>query len=423
MGRSYIVDLSKAHFEAAKGLPMPTSDFVDKGWVGNSENMRKSVEAFKVIEDVIEHGQSLGSSGFNHRSTPEEKNIRDIISAIAERWPRFNFVSSPFQESPFTIRNTLFELAPERPVSAIFYWHLEMYLACVNKLGDAPRQILEIGTGNGELARIFKIAHPGLHYVLMDLPESLFFAETYLRANFPAARCFYATSPEWNTSAIAEHDFIFVPVPNWKPLQGAQLDYALNQGSMQEMPAATVQFYCDLLHQAKVGGFCSINYLPTPIKFTDEWELIWDNRPGALILSSRADFVERAWTRKGYEPQRRNMSTERMNWPDGAWWEIRTIVTRGMRKLFRRAGLKAVASAGINIEDPGDVEAHLRSHPEAFDLDAVDDAYLLHGTAAYSYGDKPDLAVIDGLPDRRVAEVLARLRTLYADIPEAQAKN
>lgn len=114
---------------------------------------------------------------------------------------------------------------------------------------------------------------------------------------------------------------------------------------------------------------------------------------------------------------------ERIDWPDGTWWEFRAVVTRGMRKRFNRAGLAAIAKAGINVDDPGDLEIYLRSHPGDIDLDAIDDAYLLEGTTAYSFGELMSLEIIDALPDSIVRQVLARMRELYSDISEAQMKN
>ena len=51
----------------------------------------------------------------------------------------------------------------------------------------------------------------------------------------------------------------------------------------------------------------------------------------------------------GYKP-----AMERVELPDGHWWEIIIEPTRGMRKLFRAAGL-AVGGDALKLADSEDV--------------------------------------------------------------------
>ena len=115
---------------------------------------------------------------------------------------------------------------------------------------------------------------------------------------------------------------------------------------------------------------------------------------------------------------------ERVELPGGAWWEIRIIVTRGLRKAFRKAGLKVLSKAdGVDFSDPDAFRKALMSHPDALDLDAVDDAYLLAGSVAWSYPETITLEAIDKLPEGHVAIVLAKMRELYAEATETARKN
>ena len=292
---SYILTKATEHFDAVKDLPLPISGFVDPKWENYRANMRTVYKGFGTIEDTILHSQNIGVSGFNHRGPSKEVTIRKIIAALEERWPEFHLWQEGIQESPFAMKNTLYEMKPGAIYSEIFFWHLEMYLAGKFHLARQPHRLLEIGSGSGELARIYKVLHPTIHYVLMDLPESLFFAEVYLRANFPTATFCYCDQPDWDVRAIGIHDFTFVPVSCWKPVQQAGFDYIINQGSLQEMPAATVQWYCDFIEHSGATGFLSLNYAPTPLRFSENWQLAWESIPGAIILSSPANFVEKAW--------------------------------------------------------------------------------------------------------------------------------
>ena len=115
------------------------------------------------------------------------------------------------------------------------------------------------------------------------------------------------------------------------------------------------------------------------------------------------------------------MDTERIELPDGAWVEIKTVVSRRMRKAFRRAGI-AIAMGGdsngagpLDLSDPEAVKAYIMAHPERWDLDAVDDAFLLQGIAAWSWPGPVTRDAIDELPAASVDIILARLRAFYAE--------
>ena len=118
---------------------------------------------------------------------------------------------------------------------------------------------------------------------------------------------------------------------------------------------------------------------------------------------------------------------ERIDLGDGQWWEIYTVCTRGMRKVFRKAGLRGFASGlrdGVDIDlaDPAAMRKLIMAHPEAWDMDAIDDAFLLSGTHAYSFGEI-NLETIDDLDNNIVARVLARMQELYKEIGEEARKN
>ena len=126
----------------------------------------------------------------------------------------------------------------------------------------------------------------------------------------------------------------------------------------------------------------------------------------------------------GYE-----IPTERIELENDQWWEVYTVVTRGMRKAFRTAGLQTVAGAfkdngkAFNMQDADALQAVVLAHPDQLDLDAVDDAFLIHGTKACSFGKQVTRAMLDALPEGVVQPVLHRLQELYAEVNEEARKN
>ena len=115
---------------------------------------------------------------------------------------------------------------------------------------------------------------------------------------------------------------------------------------------------------------------------------------------------------------------EHIEFPDGQWWDIWTVVTRGMRKRFRNAAMGAMLTGtlhfngGSDLSDPEKLKAAILANPGSFNLNAIDDGYLLHGTKAWSWPEPVSLDVIDTLPDDMVSKVLARMAILYAEVSE-----
>ena len=119
---------------------------------------------------------------------------------------------------------------------------------------------------------------------------------------------------------------------------------------------------------------------------------------------------------------------ERIEFPDSSWWEIHATVTRGMRKAFRKAGVAGFAKglrngAELDLTDADAMRRAVMAHPDAWDLDAVDDAYLLYGTIGWSWPELVTPETLDARDNAVVAQVLSRMQQLYAEIPEEARKN
>ena len=115
------------------------------------------------------------------------------------------------------------------------------------------------------------------------------------------------------------------------------------------------------------------------------------------------------------------MDIERIELPNGQWAEIKTVVSRRMRKAFRKAGIASVMGGGSNgagpldLSDAEGIRAYIMAHPEKWDLNTVDDAFLLHGVIAWSWPEPITAEALDALPDAWVESVLIRLRALYTE--------
>ena len=107
--------------------------------------------------------------------------------------------------------------------------------------------------------------------------------------------------------------------------------------------------------------------------------------------------------------------TERINLPDGNWWEIRARLTHGMQKTITRiilAALPNLASDG-KILNQEEITSQLYGNVGRIDIQALNDAYLLAGTVAYSYGPVVNMETIDGIAEEDVRKISDRMNELY----------
>lgn len=111
---------------------------------------------------------------------------------------------------------------------------------------SADRKLVwEIGAGWGGFAAAFKTLFPNVTYVISDLPDTMLFSATYLRARFPDARMAFV--PDIDVAHLAGHaldyDFVFTPNVVLEDLSLPRLDLALNMVSFQEMSTGQVEAY------------------------------------------------------------------------------------------------------------------------------------------------------------------------------------
>ena len=105
---------------------------------------------------------------------------------------------------------------------------------------------------------------------------------------------------------------------------------------------------------------------------------------------------------------------QRIALADGAWWEVYTEVTRGMRKRVNRASMAGLPSGmAPESEDPLAIRKALLARLSDFDLNAVDDAMLLQASKAFSYGPEVTVEAIDAISDVETEKVLVVVRALF----------
>lgn len=258
------LDKAKQDLELSHNRDYPKGLTVTAWW---QERQRKSYAvslAFRTVEEAMQTAQVGNTSGFDHREFHLGQAGRTVHFKLAElrvRFPDFDIADFPeLRESAYSVPESVVAV-DGRPLSSIFLTHLYFYLRTIGiKRREGFRRILEIGSGYGGLARIYKTMEAGLTYILTDLPESLFYAQAFLRANFPNARTYYVhdTLPP---DGVDAYDFVFVPAQSCELLRGMTTDLVINTGSLQEMSVASAHFWMTFIqHTIDTKLFYSWNY-------------------------------------------------------------------------------------------------------------------------------------------------------------------
>lgn len=175
---------AKNHFHAVKDDPWPSNLPLSREWVDRSRDNATNVDIFASVEEAILYAQNLGKSGFNHRGDADKSSIENKLRIFSETFPDMDLRKSQLSDSMLSVPRSLY-MWYGRPISTIFFWHVHVALTTLRHFNSSPERIMEIGAGCGELARHLKMLVPDVHYVIIDIPASLFYSEVFLRKHFP----------------------------------------------------------------------------------------------------------------------------------------------------------------------------------------------------------------------------------------------
>lgn len=141
--------------------------------------------------------------------------------------------------------------------------------------------VLEIGGGYGAPARLWlrSPVRPAQCFIILDIAESLFFADVFLRREFGEASVHYVeTASPVDPEIVAKHKVILCPLPRHEALRDLPVDLVVNTGSMQEMSEDWVSFYSSYLDRLSCRRFYSLNYFAQPISYLAESVNLWSPR-------------------------------------------------------------------------------------------------------------------------------------------------
>ncbi len=301
-----IVDEAQQHFEKLVTVSKTHEIHLGDRWATYTDRMRKAIMGLKHADDVILYGQSQCGFDHRHRSVNWQPYLTLYEDRLKYEFPHFSSVIDQLGDSPYSNPETLLKYRG-RLVSNIFFYHLRYVLQCLTYIKE-PNIICEIGGGYGDTARLWlqnPIFRPSC-YIIIDLPESLFFAEVFLRVNFDDLKLLYVTnSTKLSSEVVSQYDVILCPIAFVSAISGLSLDSVINTGSLGEMPNEWVDFWMQWLREQDCQWFYSLNYFAQPLDNLQDGESLyslllpsnWVTRlqvfnPAFVMLQAPRNFAE-----------------------------------------------------------------------------------------------------------------------------------
>jgi hypothetical protein len=281
-----MLDQAREHYFESATLSGGLPSLGDR-WGTLRNQYRRAIAGFRSAEDAIAYGQL--KTGFDHRGLVTDDDIPQM--KISQRllrgcYPHFKDKIPLFNETRATTPGSALEFqsdyGPRTFGSHILFFHAFYLLTCLTFKPDID-SVCEIGGGYGNPCRLW-FENPirrVTRYTIIDIPESLFFAEVFLRKALPDVPIHYATAAE---PANARPGVQLVPLTLSRQTDSVPFDIAINTGSMSEMSDEWVAFWSKWLDRQSTDLFYSHNMI--------------GNQPGQLPeeRASLAPLVESGWS-------------------------------------------------------------------------------------------------------------------------------
>jgi uncharacterized coiled-coil protein SlyX len=246
-----LVAEARRHLEKALSHVSPNQPSYGSRWQPQIDAIRRDIPALRDSMSCLHYAQKEITFDGRPPFPSDTMQIQFREWAVENEFPNLIATLRQMYDNPLSYPESLGEFNG-RTISRIFYCHARIVLAGIT-YANKPKRILEIGGGYGEIARLWltnKIA-PAESYVIVDIPESLFFAEIALRCEFRD-----------QVGYFEGHDpgtrILLVPIPYLGDLT-RPADLVINTGSMQEMTDEWIDFYIDWLNRYDTRYFYSLN--------------------------------------------------------------------------------------------------------------------------------------------------------------------
>lgn len=174
---------------------------------------------------------------------------------------RYN--SGPLKKTEVTLAGypmSVFRIEGRNYTTGFLYYYLR-YVYCSRFISfNDIKIIVELGSGSGKQAEVIMKLHPGLIYIIFDIPPQLYVCQQYLEKVFPGAVVGYDITQKFESFTELKKGMIYI-VASWKfPLiAGLYIDLFWNAASFQEMEPDVVSNYLGFVNKVSKNIYLQQN--------------------------------------------------------------------------------------------------------------------------------------------------------------------
>jgi len=118
--------------------------------------------------------------------------------------------------------------------------------------------VADLGAGWGRLGHLLVQVNPKIHYVILDIPESLLISSSYLPTLLPhATRSSYLATREFEAfgrETFNDRTLWFLASQDLRRFSTSSVDFIVNIASFQEMPPSDINQYLEIFDRAALGA-------------------------------------------------------------------------------------------------------------------------------------------------------------------------
>ena len=275
-----ILTQAKDNYRTSSLEPRHVLPPLGRRWSGLTERLAQHIPKFETVTAAIRAAQRMDFGFESRRPAAYVKSLADYFEErLRMEYPAFAASLAEFSDTPLADPDTTIEHRG-RLVSFPFYTQLRFVLTNLAHLHDLDL-ICEIGGGTGGPARLWLAnpIRPPRTYVIIDVPESLFFSEVFLAKHFGASAVYYHTAADrLSQRSLERYRAVLVPVSRLDSLADIRFDLIINTLSMQEMSEEWVDLYMRWLDRQACRFFYSLNYFAQPLDRMVEGGNTWSPR-------------------------------------------------------------------------------------------------------------------------------------------------
>jgi putative sugar O-methyltransferase len=280
--QDHIVGMAKENFRRASMLNMNPFPPLGNRWETYAGELRRKLATLRSVRDVIRYAQSPAAGVESHLRGEDLRlyinaNLHfatDVPPELLEHFADFS-ASALVPEEHIVIHHGA-------RVDANIVNIAMRILRLVHALrDDLPKAVCDIGGGTGATALAW--LRNGIHrpecVTIIDLPETLIFADVLLRHEIGTANVRYLLDDNPIDPAEIGAKVVLCPIANIGALKTLQFDLVLNTLSMQEMTDEWIDWYMRWLDEQSCRYFYSANFFGSALADMREGRNSWSPRP------------------------------------------------------------------------------------------------------------------------------------------------